>query len=331
MDENSALTARYETIDAAEVRAMIDRKEPEGLTLDYKRFDPSGEPNKHDKDHVAEVVSGFANSAGGILIWGVATESRPGDSALPTSVVPIRDPRRAQARIRELASQLVQPPVSGVRVDAIDMGDGAVVKMLVPQSDDGPHRTAAKDGQYFRRAADRFDAMFHHEIAAAFARPRSPLLEIRVIEYGLVPTKGQPAYSLRVSFCLGNRGRALCMFPYARLINHELREIRSESSSLMGDFQIHPRSVVQTHQLIRDLEWVGSINDVIHPGSLICLINATIPIGTPSSPLPEYDIKFALAAQGMPLTAVDYRVEPADVLSKHPVPSPMAEPRPGPG
>lgn len=321
MDENSALTARYETIDAAEVRAMIARKEPEGLTLDYKRFDPSGEPNKHDKDHVAEVVSGFANSAGGILVWGVATESRPGDSALPTSVVPIRDPRRAQARIRELASQLVQPPVSGVRVDAIDMGDGGVVKMLVPQSDDGPHRTAAKDGQYYRRAADRFDAMFHHEIAAAFSRPTRAKLIVRGYWYpNLVVEKPHGYVGGRVTFTLQNVGRAACFVPYVRVIGDRppraIRVANSVGTARTPNFQIIPRPPVNVGSLLDSREWIGTLNDVLHVGSSIDLIDVIMPLSDGKQAHPSYDLVFWVAGHNVPLTPFKYTVDTALILSE---------------
>ena len=65
---------------AGRVQELITRDAPETLYLDFKaKSDPSDGTglDRPDRENLAKALSGFANAAGGVLLWGVA-EHREG-------------------------------------------------------------------------------------------------------------------------------------------------------------------------------------------------------------------------------------------------------------
>jgi hypothetical protein len=59
---------------AAEVERMIDDEVVEELFLDYKRSStvlPTRKLAEDDRKNFAKAVGGFANSEGGVIVWGV--------------------------------------------------------------------------------------------------------------------------------------------------------------------------------------------------------------------------------------------------------------------
>ena len=60
----------YDSLDLEGIKNLSKSKKEEGLYIDFKTM--SDAPmKKDDKKNFAKGLSGFANSSGGIIIWGV--------------------------------------------------------------------------------------------------------------------------------------------------------------------------------------------------------------------------------------------------------------------
>jgi len=63
-------------------KKMVDRfiqeKQEEHLTLEFKTVKNAGLLDKNDKKNFAEALSGFSNSSGGVIVWGVETKKIKG-------------------------------------------------------------------------------------------------------------------------------------------------------------------------------------------------------------------------------------------------------------
>ena len=126
--------------------------------LDFK----GGE--KLDDQHVkriwSEALSGFANTEGGVLVWGIDArkDSVTGvDSASRLSLV--KNPEALISRLKQLHPQSTDPPISGVDFwSAYDdpSSDSGVAVSYVPESKFKPHRAEAGDRNYYIRAGDSF-------------------------------------------------------------------------------------------------------------------------------------------------------------------------------
>jgi len=88
MDRARELFKRLEAGGLAALERLPAEEEPESLFLDYKRSaTAAGDPGLHrnDRENLSKALSGFANSEGGLLIWGVDSRREAGDSVRPST------------------------------------------------------------------------------------------------------------------------------------------------------------------------------------------------------------------------------------------------------
>jgi hypothetical protein len=137
------MTVRFSSIHAAlGVTGALDHdlvlnaigdKVPEDERLDWKRELPT------DGDEAAKDVAAFANSRGGLLVYGVAEDRASGRAA---AAMPVSLAESEQRRIRAWISTRITPMVTGVEFIALpspgSTGHGFLV-VSVPESPDAPH------------------------------------------------------------------------------------------------------------------------------------------------------------------------------------------------
>jgi hypothetical protein len=153
------------------------------------------------KKYWSENLAAFANSGGGVLIWGIKA---PAKFAAGTDLA--KDASKLADRLQELANQAVDPPVSGVEFRAVlrprGAGDGFVV-CYVPQSEFSPHRAMWADREYYLRFQDG-----NHSMSTAVLRrmfyPRVAPLIVPVVYAQMQPARAGAHLDVRVD--LRNRG-----------------------------------------------------------------------------------------------------------------------------
>jgi hypothetical protein len=97
------------------LKALVDDENPlkEAEWIDYK----SGH-DKKAKEHWSKGLSGFANSGGGILLWGIQT--KPKDKYdIPDKVVLVANAKEFGGNLDTWKSTMVDPPVLGTDVRVI--------------------------------------------------------------------------------------------------------------------------------------------------------------------------------------------------------------------
>jgi len=108
----------------------------------------------------SKALSGFANTEGGVLVWGIDArkDATTGiDCAAALSLV--NTPAAFVSRLKELQSQSNDPPVAGVdywHADDDGTKNAGFVVCLVPESKFKPHRAELADRNYYIRAGDSF-------------------------------------------------------------------------------------------------------------------------------------------------------------------------------
>ena len=118
MSRAEELYERLVTGGEAEVLSFISQPITEELFLDYKRSADDGAGrtlHTNDKSNLAKAISGFGNSEGGVIVWGV--DCRPdlirGD--VPTAPVQIQNPVQFKTLLEQATTGLTVPPHAGVR------------------------------------------------------------------------------------------------------------------------------------------------------------------------------------------------------------------------
>src|SRR5439155_2952418 len=154
--------------DLADVKSLIEGSVRESEVLEYKT---ASKPfNDREKSELAKDASAMANSAGGVIIYGVSTDST--DKTKPVSIKPI-DPHNVETFDRVLNSQ-IRPPLSGVRKKVIPAAHPQVMVVEVPGSENPPHQSLY-DKKYYRRSGTESLPMEHDLIALLFGRMLGPI------------------------------------------------------------------------------------------------------------------------------------------------------------
>jgi hypothetical protein len=152
------------------VRNLVAEQTPEEEWLEFK----SGKnpktngaiPDSDVEKYWSKTVSGFANTGGGVLLWGIDARQDPAtriDGAGALLHVP--DPAAFKTRLTRLLQHATDPPVTGIAIkelsDLAEPGEGFVV-CLVPESSFKPHRAERCEGKpYYVRIMDRFEYVPH--------------------------------------------------------------------------------------------------------------------------------------------------------------------------
>lgn len=203
--------------DAASITALVGRTED--TYLEVKTC--SAPFSDDDKDNLAKAVAGFANAAGGILIFGL--QAKGGDRLTPDKigrVVSVQNLELALSTALALVGQVVEPPVEGVIVESRELqrapGTGFIV-VFVPPSSLGPHRSK-RDREYYRRHGSSTLPMEHYEIAEMFGRRHGAKLSFWSELQPGSHTEGNTSYC---EFIIGlqNDGLGLGRFPCLTLGN----------------------------------------------------------------------------------------------------------------
>lgn len=147
------------------IKGLVNRESPvfEGEWLEFKGATSlkSSANEKSIREIWAKSLSAFANTEGGVLVWGIdARKDRVSDVDFASDLSPCSNPAWLKSRLLELHHDATDPPVGGVEIehfaDPFDDGAGFVV-CLIPESGFKPHRAEqVKNKPYYIRAGDDF-------------------------------------------------------------------------------------------------------------------------------------------------------------------------------
>jgi hypothetical protein len=173
------LFSRIEREGIAFIDSLIADRATEELFLEFKRSSDSGQGNRlheHDRANLRKAISGFANSEGGVVVWGIdcSKDNKIGDVA--QAKVPITNARRYVSWIEGAVSGCSVPPVTGIRSVAIEIdATTGVVATLIPKSPHAPHQVAG-EGKYMIRAGSDFVPAPHGVVAGLFGHAPHPVV-----------------------------------------------------------------------------------------------------------------------------------------------------------
>jgi hypothetical protein len=130
---------------------------PTDPTFETEWLDFKGNVQPNDLRRLwSRALSGFANTQGGVLIFGIDArkdDKTEIDAASALSLIP--RPHALKSRLLELHHQATDPPVLGVEIEAYeDANQNGFVVCYIPKSKHRPHRSEHCNKQYYIRAGD---------------------------------------------------------------------------------------------------------------------------------------------------------------------------------
>ena len=186
-----------------DIQALIDNHAEEGVHLELKRANAL---SKENADKVTKTFSAFANSDGGVVIYGIAEEDHV---ASDYSFV---DGNKITSEYISMLARYVQPAIEGLRIYPIRKDDDfskSIYVVKVPRSDKAPHM--AKDHRYYKRNNVESIPMEDFDVKDVMSRIRNPELGIYDCFIRTAPQKTNGIDYAIISFfaMIGNFGKVL--------------------------------------------------------------------------------------------------------------------------
>lgn len=160
-----------------EIQQMIANGIEESIGLDYKAADALQNTDGKKKE-IAKDVSAMANSAGGIIIYGIKEFSDDERRHLPEGITPIHRDDFSKEQLEQIISNNISPKIEGLRIYPIALSDPNEVVYVVeiPQSHTAHQNT--RDKRYYKRYNFESVAMDDYEIRDIMNRFRNPVIEL---------------------------------------------------------------------------------------------------------------------------------------------------------
>lgn len=156
---------------------MINEKREESVDLDFKSADALGEQDSKKKD-ISKDVSAFANSTGGVLIYGVAESDQEPHTA--DKLEPIDPADFSKEKLENVITSRIHPRIS-VRINPVELATQCPGKFVyvvaVPQSDTA-HQ--ASDKKYYKRFNFKSEPMEDYEVRQTMNRASRPAYEMKL-------------------------------------------------------------------------------------------------------------------------------------------------------
>lgn len=273
---NDALFARFRGLTAKSILAL--RGEVEGGHLDCKEVGDPALRGRDAKKLFARMLSGFANSEGGLILWGVTAKKNEQQIDCITDFPGVREPDVLGSRLNELTPEALSPGLSGIdhRIVRDDLSSPPFVVTVVPASDIGPHMALLGEHRYYQRIGQATLPMEHFQLADVFGRRPQASLRLRFLQ----------SEGCVLSVNLENAGRGIASAPYLLFYDVSAPYVVSPypGSGKPTDFPL-PKVRPAARQGVDG--FVGSLDHLIHPGLYLTFRCLQLPnawsSGTPPS------------------------------------------------
>lgn len=165
-----------EVWDQARLERYITEGIEESLTLDYKAA-PALDKSDKKKIEITKDVSAMANSAGGILVYGIAEFQDKAREHLPERLDPVDRTAYSKEWLEHIIGN-IQPQIDGVIIHPVPISSAAnhvVYVVEIPQSHTA-HQ--ARDMRYYKRFNFESVMMSDYEIRDVMGRGQYPKIEL---------------------------------------------------------------------------------------------------------------------------------------------------------
>lgn len=212
----------------AAIDEFIDNRETESLFLDFKRSANDGAGKKldaNDRKNLAKAISGFGNSEGGIIVWGIDCREGEDYADVAQAKFPLEDAKKFESWIEGAISSCTIPQHTEVKNHSISSADNpqGYVITLIPKSNHAPHQVISSGrGQYhyYIRTGSNFSPTPHAVLSGMFGRRPEPSV---FHMFGLSPPKyvspgPPPRLELNLGLQLSNGGRGIASDIFMNII-----------------------------------------------------------------------------------------------------------------
>jgi hypothetical protein len=205
-----------------DIQMLINTKAEESLTLEFKSAG-SLENKDSKKKELAKDVSSFANSAGGIIIYGLEEVDH-----VATNFSFVDGNAIEKEWIENVINSNISRKIPDLRIFPIRV-DGDLMKTIyvvkIPESYSAPHMVL-NDNRFYKRKNFKCEPMDEYEVRALYYRSKYPRLEVlmpRIINCPNSLGKEEPS-GVKLQFKVKNNSSVTAInYKLEVIIPHEIR------------------------------------------------------------------------------------------------------------
>jgi len=156
---------------------LIENQVEESIHLDYKSAEALSK-SQGKKTEIAKDVSSFANSDGGIIIYGISEYNETINSHLPEKIDPIKRTEFSKEWLEQVINSNIFPKINDVTIKSINVensGDEVVYVVIIGKSTTA-HQS--NDYRYYKRHNFMSIAMYDYEVRDIMNRNKFPKIEL---------------------------------------------------------------------------------------------------------------------------------------------------------
>ena len=159
-------------------------KRPEDTWLDCKRksHPTNGSLDESDRSNFAKALSGFANTSGGVLIFGLDARSNDEGIDIIQTLNPISNLNLFESELRETESRIVERAIPGIEYKKFIIdhdGDRGIIVIYVPEGPNPPYRSLV-DKEFYVRTGDSFGPCDVSQIESLLFKKMKPDLDVKI-------------------------------------------------------------------------------------------------------------------------------------------------------
>jgi len=205
------------------IKNFILSYQSEELFLDFKRSSDCGKENRlsqNDRNNLAKAISGFGNSEGGVIVWGIDCSQNLEEGDVAKALVPIKKVHRYKSWIENAVSGCTVPPHTRVQNIAITDKSGidGFLITLIPKSDKAPHQ-AIPNSRYYIRGGSNFVPTPHDVLSGLFGKRPQPKV-FHMFTTGPAIMDGNKI-KINVGFLIRNQGPGIASNVFITLMLHK--------------------------------------------------------------------------------------------------------------
>lgn len=160
-----------------DLKQLITNEVEENINLDYKAADSLQNVDGKKKE-IAKDASAMANSAGGIIIYGIKEFDESKKRHLPESITPVQRSKFSKEWLEQVIHSNISPKIDGLLIYPVPLEkeDEVAYVVEIPQSTTAHQNT--KDHRYYRRHNFESVPMLDYEIRDIYNRSLHPVIEL---------------------------------------------------------------------------------------------------------------------------------------------------------